>query len=98
MRWHLRIQSPTPWRRVVFWQGKAIFWGEKWAHYIWGRKWHRFEDLWDRKQHPFLLRLRSASAVPWETELYLGEKTVREEWVDKGELVCTENAVGMGLC
>ena len=64
MRWHLRIQSPTPWRRVVFWQGKAIFWGEKWAHYIWGRKWHRFEDLWDRKQHPFLPRLRSASPSP----------------------------------
>ena len=75
---------------------EKTYFGEK-SDSLW-RKWHRFEDLWDRKQHPFLLRLRSASAIPWETELYLGEKTVREEWVDKGELVCTENAVGMGLC
>ena len=41
---------------------EKTYFGEK-SDSLW-RKWHRFEDLWDRKQHPFLPRLRSASPSP----------------------------------
>ncbi len=55
LRWHLRIQSPTPWRRVVFWQGKAIFWGEKMGTlYLGQENGIVFEDLVGQKATPLL--------------------------------------------